>query len=258
MRIAHSHGAGLRDSPGKAVKLCLHRLGTKLWSSSITDFLACSHNAAEFLFPKKQKYQWIPNGIETRRFRFQPASREAERRALGLAGNTLLIGSVGRLSQEKNHIFLLKVFYELKKIRQDSVLLIVGTGCLEKRLRSQAQELGVEKDVIFYGTSSQVERLLWAMDVFVFPSHMEGLGIAGVEAQAAGLPVLASENIPVEACVTELFQEMPLSFGSEKWAHALLARQDHTAKREAGATIVQEAGFDVQTVAERIREIWMR
>lgn len=258
MRIAHSHGAGLRSSPGKTLKLCLHRIGKRLWSSAITDFWACSRSAAGFLFPKGRSYQWLPNGIEIERFRFQPALREAERHALGLAGNTFLVGTVGRLSEEKNHSFLLEAFYELKKIRKDSALLIVGTGRLEKQLRMRARELGVEEDVIFYGASPQVERLLWAMDMFAFPSHMEGLGIAGVEAQAAGLPVVASEHVPEEAHITGFFQTVPLRLGAEKWAQALAARQDSVVKREAGADIVQEAGFDVRTAAERIVEIWTR
>lgn len=255
VRIAHSHGAGLRDSPGKALKLCLHRLGKKMWSSSVTDFWACSRGAAKFLFPKGQAYQWIPNGIETKRFRFQPESRAAERHALELTENTLLVGTVGRLSGEKNHGFLLKMFCELKKVRRDSVLLVVGTGCLEKQLRMLARELKVEKDVIFYGASSQVERLLWAMDVFIFPSRVEGLGIAGVEAQAAGLPVLCSSAIPPEAMMTVQAVQIELSAGPQVWAEAVLRMR--AANRENGVEAVAGAGFDIRTVADKVRKEWM-
>lgn len=254
-RIAHSHGADLRGGPGKALKLCLHRLGKKLWSSSVTDFWACSRGAAKFLFPKGQEYQWIPNGIETERFRFHPAFREAERHALGLTEDTFVVGTVGRLSEEKNHSFLLKMFCELKRMRQDSVLLLVGTGCLEERLRVQARALGVEKDVIFYGASSQVERLLWAMDIFVFPSLMEGLGIAGVEAQAAGLPVLCSSAVPPEAVMTAQAAQMELSAGPKAWAEAVLHMR--AADRGSGVEAVAGAGFDVRTVADKVRKEWM-
>lgn len=254
-RVAHSHGAGLRSSPGRALKLCLHRLGRKLWGSSITDFWACSRNAADFLFPKGREYQWIPNGIETERFRFHPASREAERRALGLTEDTLLVGTVGRLSEEKNHSFLLKMFCELKKMRRDSVLLIVGTGRLEEGLRMQARALGVEEDMILYGASQQVERLLWAMDVFVFPSHMEGLGIAGVEAQAAGLPVLCSSAVPTEAMMTAQAAQMELTAGPKAWAEAVLRMK--AADRGSGVEAVAGAGFDVRTVADKVRKEWM-
>lgn len=254
IRIAHSHGMGLRDSPGRAFKLCLHRLGKRRWSSAITDFWACSRNAAEFLFPKGQAYQWIPNGIQIERFQFQPANRDAERQALGVREDTLLIGTVGRLSEEKNHSFLLKVFYELKKRRKDSTLIIVGTGRLKEPLRMQARELGVERSVIFYGASRQVERLLWAMDIFVLPSHMEGFGIACVEAQAAGLPVLCSRSIPPEAIVTNQAVQLELSAGPKAWAE--IALEMKAADRKVGAEAVASAGFDVQATAEQIRGKW--
>jgi len=255
VRIAHSHGAGLRNGSAKGLKLCLHRLGKRLWSSSITDFWSCSHNAAEFLFPRGQMYQWIPDGIETECFHFRPVSRKAERAALGLSDDTFLVGTVGRLSEEKNHSFLLKVFYELKKMRKNSALVIVGTGHLEDHLRMQTRELGLEKDVIFYGSSPQVERLLWAMDVFVFPSYMEGFGIAGVEAQAAGLPVLCSEAIPSEAVVTGQTVRLALSAGAKAWAEQVLKME--ATDRESSAKTVAAADFDIQTVAEQIKRRWM-
>ena len=256
IRIAHSHGTGLRNTPGKQLKLCLHQLGKRLWCSSITDFWACSHCAAEFLFPKGQAYQWIPDGIETERFRFQLTDRMNIRNELGAEENCFLIGTVGRLSEEKNHRFLLKIFYEIKKKRKNSILLIVGTGPLKERLRRQAEKLGLEEDVIFYGASSQVERLLWAIDVFVFPSDTEGFGIAGVEAQAAGLPVICSEAIPPEAMITDQTVQLKLSTGAKAWAEKIM--NTDIANRESGVEAVSSAGFDIQTVAEQIRARWMR
>lgn len=254
-RIAHSHGAGLRNSLGKRLKLCLHRLGRGLWSSSATDFFASSHNAACFLFPKDQPYHWIPNGIETDRFRFRLDQREKIRHALGLAESTFLVGTVGRLSEEKNHRFLLEVFCAIRKRRPDSVLLLVGTGPLEDRLRSQARTLGLGESVRFYGPSPDVAPLLWAMDLFVFPSHSEGLGIAGVEAQAAGLPVLCSEGIPPEAVVTEQVTRLPLSVGPEAWAEAALKARAE--ERCHAADTVEAAGFSIQAVADKIQRVWV-
>lgn len=255
VRIAHSHGAGLRNCPGKVLKLGLHRIGKKLWSGAVTDFWACSRNAAEFLFPPGQDYRWISDGIETERFRFRESLRVRQRLALGVGGETFLVGTVGRLCWEKNHRFLLHVFFELKKMRKDCVLLIVGAGRLRKRLCAQARRLGLEHDVIFYGVSDHVERLLWAMDVFVFPSLMEGFGIAGVEAQAAGLPVLCSMAVPPEAVVTEQAVRFGLDAGARRWAERVSVMRDRG--RDQDARLVAEAGFDVRDVAARIREKWL-
>lgn len=256
VRIAHSHGTGLRNSPGKPLKLLLHRLGKRLWSRSVTDFWACSQPAAEFLFPKGQTYRWIPNGIDVERFRFQAVGRKEQRQALGLTENQLLVGTVGRLSEEKNHRFLLEMFCELQKVQQDSVLLLVGEGRLEARLKQQAEELGIAQKVIFYGPSHHVERLLWAMDVFVFPSHMEGLGIAAIEAQAAGLPVVCSEGVPPEALVADQVIQLPLSAGAKAWADAV--QTINTPARTTAADQVTAAGFAVATVVKDIRCQWMR
>lgn len=256
VRIAHSHGTGLRNSPGKTLKLRLHQLGKELWSGSATDFWACSRHAAEFLFLQGQPYRWIPNGIDVERFRFQESLRVKQRQALGLEENQLLVGTVGRLSEEKNHQFLLDVFCQLQTLRRDSMLLLVGTGQLEKRLRARAEALGIASNVIFFGPSDHVEQLLWAMDVFAFPSHMEGLGIAAVEAQAAGLPVVCSEGVPPEAVVTGLARRLPLSAGARRWAEILL-NEKSPADRTAVVDAVAAAGFDVSAVAKEIKCLWM-
>lgn len=257
VRIAHSHGTGLRNSPGKPLKLLLHQWGKRVWSHSATDFWACSCQASEFLFLQGQPYRWIPNGIDVERFRFQEPLRVKQRQALGLAESQLLVGTVGRLSEEKNHQFLLDVFCQMQTLRRDSVLLLVGTGRLEEQLRARTEELGIASNVIFYGPSDHVEQLLWAMDVFVFPSHMEGLGIAAVEAQAAGLPVICSEGVPPEAVVTDLAQRLPLSAGERRWAEILL-HEKVPADRAAIADAVAAAGFDVTSVAKEIRDLWVR
>lgn len=256
VRIAHCHGAGLRNSPGKGLKLKLHELGKRLWSGCATARLACSQQAAEFLFPAGESYEWIPNGIDIARFRFRPEGREAMRQELGIEAGTLLLGTVGRLSEEKNQSFLLDAFREVKAKAPNAVLLLVGGGRLEGELRRKTEGSGIADSVIFYGESQQVPELLWAMDAFLFPSLTEGLGIACVEAQAAGLPVICSEHIPREALVTESVTRLSLSAGAGAWAEAALngkASEDRTAAAEA----VSAAGYDVAAVAAKIREVWM-
>lgn len=256
VRIAHCHGAGLRNSPGVALKLKLHELGKRLWSGCATTRLACSQQAAEFLFPKGMSYEWIPNGIDAARFRFQAEGRVAMRHELGIEEDTLLLGTVGRLSAEKNQGFLLEVLREVKAKAPNAVLLLVGGGPQEEELRKKAEETGVSDSVIFYGESPRIPALLWAMDEFLFPSTSEGLGIAGVEAQAAGLPVICSEHIPGEALVTESVTRLSLSAGAGAWAEAAL-KAKAPLDRTAVAKEVSAAGYDVEAVAEKIREVWM-
>ena len=119
------------------------------------------------------------------------------------------------------------------------------------RLKEKAGELGVAESVIFCGPASRVERLLWAMDVFAFPSRFEGLGIAAVEAQAAGTPVAASELVPDEACAGPIFRRLSLDAGAYAWADALLGAC-RPADRASCADRVKEAGFDISGVARQL------
>lgn len=260
IRIVHSHGMGLRESKTKTLKLILHRLGRLRWRSSATDFWACSKPAAEFLFSadvlNHHRIQIIPNGIEIDRFRFSHQSRGRTRAELGVE-NQLLIGTVGRLSQEKNQGFLLEVFAQIHTRRSDSRLLLVGEGELLETLRTQAVQLGIADATIFMGASQSVPELLCAMDLFVFPSFMEGLGTAAVEAQAAGLPVLCSDRIPDEARITEQVTALPLETGKEAWAEAALKSCFSVKNRESSADIVKAAGFEISDVAWLIGQKYM-
>ena len=254
VRIAHSHNTGLRKSGTRPLKLLVHNMAKYIFAREATAFWACSREAAGFLFPKgalnRRGYRFIPNGIEVERFRFDPAVREQVRGELGVEGQ-FVIGHVGRLCDQKNQDFLLEVFAQVKRRRPESRLLLVGEGELLGRLKEQAGELGVAESVIFYGPASRVERLLWAMDVFAFPSRFEGLGIAAVEAQAAGTPVAASELVPDEACAGPIFRRLSLDAGAYAWADALLGAC-RPADRASCADRVKEAGFDISGVARQL------
>lgn len=254
VRIAHSHNTGLRKSGTRPLKLLVHNMAKYIFAREATAFWACSREAAGFLFPKgalnRRGYRFIPNGIEVERFRFDPAVREQVRAELGIEGQ-FVIGHVGRLCDQKNQDFLLEVFAQVKRRRPESRLLLVGEGELLGRLKEKAGELDVAESVIFYGPASRVERLLWAMDVFAFPSRFEGLGIAAVEAQAAGTPVAASEFVPDEACAGPIFRRLSLDAGTYAWADALLGAC-RPADRASCADRVKEAGFDISGVARQL------
>lgn len=131
VRIAHSHNTALRKSLTIPLKLAIHALAKSWYTKNATDLWACSQAAAEFLFSTREllqkEFQFIPNGIDTARFRFDPAIREAVRAELGLAGE-FVVGNVGRLCYQKNQSFLLDVFAEILRQKPESRLLLVGEG----------------------------------------------------------------------------------------------------------------------------------
>lgn len=258
IRIAHGHNTALRKSRGRVFKLILHRAGSVLFTNAATDLWACSRAAADFVFDskvlKQKGYQFIPNGIDIERFRFRPEVREMVRAELGLA-DSFVIGNVGRLCYQKNQDFLLEVFSEVLKQTPNSFLFLVGEGEMKSDLQKKARRLGIHKRVIFYGLSDHVERLLWAMDVFAFPSRFEGFGIAAVEAQTTGLPVICSDQVPEEAFVTPVVKRVNLD-DAEAWSEALLTAKTMP-MRETGAKFVADAGFAMDDVVARVKEKWL-
>lgn len=258
-RIAHSHNTALRKSTGQFLKLWIHKLSRFLLTGYATDLWACSGEAARFLFSsrvlKRQGYSFIPNGIDVERFRFNPEVREQVRKELGCEGK-LVIGNVGRLCYQKNQEFLLDIFAEVHARKPNSALLLIGDGEDRRMLEEKANYLGIQNAVIFYGTCQKVERLYWAMDVFVFPSRFEGLPIVTIEAQTAGLTVVSTDTVMQEASVTDSVLKMPLSDKSETWANTIF--KGKTIERVSAAKKVKNAGFDITDCAQRVRNEWMR
>ena len=255
VRIAHSHNTQLRKSPTRPLKLALHRWAKKRYAKEPTHRWACSQGAAEFLFSPFADWAFVPNGIDVERFRFDPVVRKEARWELGLEGK-LVVGNVGRLCYQKNQTFALDIFQEIHRMRPESVLLLVGQGEDRERLEEKAKSLGIENRVIFYGTTDRVERLYWAMDIFLFPSRFEGLPVTAIEAQAAGLPCLFSDKVTRECRIGEATWFLSLDAQPERWAETALGTKG-TEERRLCADMVRSAGFDVEAVAERVREKWM-
>jgi len=259
IRIAHGHGSGLRQSKTKFLKLLLHNLAKRLLAENPTDYWACSGNAARFMFPEsvlaQREYTFISNGIEIEKFRFNTDIRKKARKELNI-DKKFVIGNVGRLSREKNQDFLLEVFARVQTQKPDSMLLLVGEGDMKAELQRKAERLKITDKVIFYGVTDRVEQLLWAMDVFVFPSQFEGLGLAMIEAQAAGLPVLCSDGVPDEAVVTSFVQKNALSAGANVWAEKILQCQTDLDRQNVNDQL-QGCGFAVDEVAKHIESFYL-
>ncbi|MBR4588077.1 MAG: glycosyltransferase family 1 protein [Lachnospiraceae bacterium] len=256
VRVVHSHNTGLQTE-SKSSRL-ISRALRRLFLFSATDYLACSEEAAKWLFPKSivkhKKYEIIKNGIELEEYLYSEDKRKKMRKALGISEGSLVVGNVGRLMPQKNHSFMLDVFAELKKKRDDAVLLLVGEGKLRNEIEEKAAGLGISDSVIMTGNVTNVSDHLQAMDVFIMPSLFEGFGIAGIEAQAAGLFCLFSDSIPRDIDITPLAKFMPPEAGADKWAESILSikceeRQDHSAE-------IEKAGFSIEATIDRLKNIY--
>jgi glycosyltransferase involved in cell wall biosynthesis len=134
----------------------------------------------------------IPSGVDTMRFVPDPLVRERLRARYGIDARTPLVVSVGALVERKGHDFLLTAAHFLKEKGYHLRYLICGEGPLHRTLEDQVQALGIAQEVQFTGFCPNVPELLAAADFFVHVPHHEGLGVAVIEALAAGLPTIAS------------------------------------------------------------------
>jgi glycosyltransferase involved in cell wall biosynthesis len=217
IRAIHSHNASIAPKY-KKIFVLIARIFFKLLA---THYFACSTDAGKFLFGHKE-FQIIHNAIDVERYRFDRNTRNSIRNKLNIYSNTLVIGHVGRFSEQKNHVFLLDVFSHFINARPNSVLLLVGTGEKEQFLRDLSVKLGLSDKIIFYGIADDVFNVYSAMDIFVFPSLFEGLPLVGIEAQCAGLPIIASNTISKEMGITNLVTWFDLNKPPEKWVDVIL------------------------------------
>lgn len=232
VRIVHSHNTAFSEGHALA-KGVAHGLGKRLWTDAATQLLACSTEAGRYLFDERD-FEVVKNAIDIERFRFNEQARATVRERLEIPPETFVMGNVGRLSAQKDPLFLLEVFASLLKQQPNSYLLLIGQGDLEVEVMAKATELGLLTQLRHVRVTSDVASYLSAMDVFCMPSRYEGLPIAPVEAQANGLPVVCSAAISPELALTDLVRFMPPDAASEGWAQAIIASHIGDASMRVG------------------------
>lgn len=254
-RIAHSHNA--RTSINLKYFFFLYEKSRI--KNYCTDMFMCSTPAGIWTFGEKAvtegKVKFIKNGIESERFEFDEAVRKRKREELRL-GNRLVIGNVGRFMQQKNHDFLVEIFDCIHRRNPNSILLLVGDGRLMDTIKNKVSSLGLSDAVMFLGNRNDVNELMQAMDIFVFPSLWEGLPLTGIEAQAAGLPVVMSDVITDEVCISENVHKLSLSKTADEWSKEILNIVERHKRRNVRKEII-DAGFDIRTTAKWLEEFYL-
>ena len=247
IRIAHSHNnitelISQSSWIRKAYYIYMKYLVRKYSSIGI----ACSKQSAISLFGSKwetdPRWRIVYCGIDVDLFK-KSVEQSVIRKQLGIPSDSLVVGHVGRFHEQKNHPFIIDVFSEIVRSDSSVYLLLVGDGGDLIKIKKLAQEKGLHNKIIFTGLRNDInELMIGAMDIFLFPSLREGLGLALVEAQAAGLPCVLSEHIPHEAdIVPSLMYRVPSSKGTKEWAKIII--NIHKMKR--GKEISRNKSFQI-------------
>ena len=252
VRILHNHTT---DTKAEGLRTVLKRTLRPFAKLFANKYWACSKLAAEWMYGKHAvdagKVAIINNAIDLDKFAFSQEKRDALRKELGLEGK-FVIGHVGRFMKQKNHEFLIDVFAEVVKQKENSLLLLIGEGPLMESIRGKVSDLHLETKVVLLGVRNDVTDLYNVMDVFALPSFYEGLPVVGVEVQANGLPFLCSDQVTREILISDSIKLLPLSIGAENWAIEVLST-----KRIAFAETLnsmQKSGFDISNEARKLEE----
>ena len=258
IRISHSHNRPLGINP-KLIVRYYFRFMLKFYN---THMFACGEEAGDWLYGKKNRSNVtiMNNAVDGKQYRYNPEVSKEMKKQLGIEGKKV-IGHVGRFFPQKNHEFLIDIFNEIYKKDKDTVLLLVGGGELDDALKNQIKEkvrnLGLEDAVEFLGVREDVDRIVQTFDVFLLPSLFEGLPVTMVEAQAAGLPCVISDKVPIQCDLTGNVWVVPLEESPEKWADVVLDKANNFEKRDTYQQIV-DAGFDIKSQAKWLERFYVK
>lgn len=251
-RLIHSHLAASSEHLSHRIRnYPLLKYG-KLFA---THNLACSEEAGRYLFGSAP-FLVFRNGIDVKAFCY-------DEKVVNLLKGQLLtdpkafpvVGCVGRLAKQKNYPFMLRVFQELLKVENRAELLVAGSGPERQIITDLIDQMGLQDKVHLLGVREDVNKLYSVMDVFAMPSLCEGLPIAAVEAQAAGLRCVFSRDVSPEANIAGASNFVDRGAPISEWCQALMdaALKGRNAN---GGKAVADAGYSLNRSSMRLFEFY--
>jgi glycosyltransferase involved in cell wall biosynthesis len=250
--IIHSHNSNISNN-GKFSKLI--RLITKIcrpiWKCLCDELLACSNEAANWLYGNNKNVLLIPNGIDTERFCVQKEAGIIWRKENNISENDLLIGQVASFSDAKNHEFSVKLLTELIKENSNTKMVFVGDGPKRKKIEDFAKKIRVYDKIIFNGISANVEIIMNACDVLILPSLYEGLPVVCVEAQYCGVPIIVSDIVTRDVNISDNIYYVPLD-NPRNWKNLIMEL-----KGKAHNCDIENDKFDIRNVVGILSELYV-
>ncbi len=251
--IVHSHNTS-------APHVGLHKIFKPLLRLLKFEAMACSDDAGRWMFGKKwvkkDKVKIVRNGIDATTYLFDEELRRKKRAELNIDESTKLIGHIGRFNYQKNHTFLIDVFESVCKKEPNTRLVLVGRGELEDEIKRKVESKNLSDKVLFLGIRSDVNELLMAMDVFLFPSLFEGLSVVMIEAQATNINIVCSSSLTKDTYLNDNIVDISLEESSDKWAETVI--ENFTTNRAFSIENIQKAGYDISSTARDIERFYLQ
>ncbi|MED3662285.1 glycosyltransferase family 1 protein [Ureibacillus terrenus] len=255
-RITHSHSTKSRIKENlltifyeKVMKYLILKYSTKL--------LACGKDAGNYLYGNnifQRKGVIINNGIDIKKYKFNESIRDEYRKKFNIE-NKLVIGNIARFHKVKNLPFLIDIFSKVKLMHENAILLLVGDGEERESVEKKVEEYDLRDDVLILGFRSDIAEILQAIDIFVMPSLFEGLPVVLIEAQAAGLPCIISDNITDEIQLTQNVEFLNLNDESSFWAKKIIEKASNFQRTDT-SMFLQNLGYDISLEVKKLESIY--
>ncbi|MRG63488.1 glycosyltransferase [Limosilactobacillus reuteri] len=231
----------------------------KLMTYFVDKKVACTNSAGEFMFGKDVNFEVVNDGIDPDKYKFNYDMRRMVRKEFQWE-DKIVVGTVARLSPEKNLSFLIRIFKQIALEKENIILAIVGDGIEGKKLRNLCRKLKLDKQVILLGNRDNVSDILQGFDIFALPSLREGFGISILEAQAAGLDTYVSDLVPLDTkVVPDLYHRLSLKSGGKDWVRSIeeIIKLRSFVKRRDTSKYISEKGFDIKQSAKQVEKIYL-
>lgn len=251
-RFLHAHTNLYLMNYGRLINKMIYQFSIRQNVKYATRLLACGEEAGKYCYGKHE-FTLLKNGIDIEKFSYSEYKRKKIREEYGI-DDEFVLGFVGRLEHQKNPMFAIETFHELKKIIPEAKMLILGEGSYREGMEAYCRDNKIAKDVIFCGVVADPSPYYSAMDGFMLPSWYEGLGIVAVEAEISGQQVHLSTYIPSEAGICENVQFHSLDEGAKQWA-GYIAKGREVDRIDRSAEILA-AGYDKNQSVQKLMEIY--
>ncbi|MGT2960652.1 glycosyltransferase [Streptococcus caballi] len=245
--VIHAHSVKKDNSKLKNIVL---KATQGLMNQFCIKKIACSPEAANYMFGNKNEVEIIENGIFLENYLFSEETRESYRQTLSISKYEV-IGTIGRFSSEKNPYFIVDFIEYYSKINPNFKFLWIGEGEMLVSIKRELEARKLTKYVLLLGNRQDVNNLLMAMDLFILPSIFEGFGIVNIEAQVGGIPCLVSDAIPSMAKINPNFIRLPLDKGVKFWGDYVHSFPKERLKLN-NLDIFKGLGFDIHQGAMKL------
>ena len=256
--VLHAHNTSSSRGKGFAgrIKMLLAR---KIVNFLVDCKLACSLEAANYLYGDTDLLEVVilKNGIIINDFLYNIDLRQKVRENLNIPMGAIVLGTIGRLSYQKNPEFMISLIQTLFSKSPNFYFIWIGDGEKRAKIETLLDEEIKSQRVLLLGKQEQPAQYLQAMDVFLLPSLYEGFGIVNIEAQASGLPCVVSSAVPESASVNSNFYRLSLSDGVEKWSD-FITSMSYKRLPYGSEEKIKEAGFDIEDSARKLRTIYQK